>query len=114
MNITMPRGDIRHVSFSITNNLGEVADVDFEDIYFTVKESFTRDNYLFQKKLSDGSITKEDDNYWFTIQPEDTDNLQQNKTYVFDIELVNEADEIKQTFTGELKITNEATHHRNE
>lgn len=114
MFISMPRGDIRHVSFSITNNVEEPVDINFDNIYFTVKESFFRDEFLFQKKLSDGTITKENNNYWFTILPEDTNNLQQNKKYVFDIEIVSEAYEIKQTYTGKLELTNEATHQRNE
>lgn len=113
MTITMPRGDIRHVSFSVTDLAGDPTDISFDDIYFTVKESFSRNNFLFQKKLSANSIHKEGDEYWLTIRPEDTDDLQ-FKTYVFDIELVSEADEIKQTFTGELELTEEATHHRNE
>lgn len=111
--ITMPRGDIRHVSFTISDCEDEPVDYEFDDIYFTVKESFSRSSYLFQKKLSAGTITEENGVYWFTIMPEDTNNLK-FKTYDFDIEIVSEADEIKQTFVGTLELTKESTHASNE
>lgn len=113
MHIIMPRGDIRHVSFTISDSQDEPVSYEFDDIYFTVKDSYSRSAYVFQKKLSDGTIREEDGTYWFTIMPEDTNELK-FKTYDFDIEIVSEADEIKQTFTGVLELTPESTHAENE
>lgn len=118
MSITMPRGDIRAVYFTVYNNSngnGEktVYDEGFDEIYFTVKTGYNKAEYLFQKRLSTGDIElMEDGVYQFVIEPEDTDNLKFG-AYVFDIELVAGTD-IKQTFTGSLTLTNEATHASNE
>lgn len=109
----MPRGDLRQVRFIIRDCDGIMSDIDFDEIFFTVKNSFTSDSYLFQKRLSNGTIEKVDEcSYQFAIKPEDTDNLKIGK-YVFDIELVY-ADEIKQTTLGELILTNEVTFATNE
>ena len=109
MNITMPRGDVRPISFTITG----ADDVTFDEIYFTVKDRFDRKEFLFQKRLSTGEISQnEDGSYQFFILAEDTDNLSVKK-YVFDIELVAGSD-IKQTFIGELILTNEVTFAVNE
>lgn len=112
--ITMPRGDIRHVSFSIRDVSSQLSSIDFEEIYFTVKQAFSKTESIFQKRLSTGQIEKvEDGVYQFIIQPEDTDHLKVAK-YACDIEIVDLSNEIKQTFTGSLTLTDEATHAANE
>jgi hypothetical protein len=115
MTISMPRGDIRPVYFSVRNNDEEQTMYEgaFDEIYFTVKTAFNKNEYLFQKRLSTGEIElTEDGDYQFVIEPDDTDGLKFGK-YVFDIELIAGSD-IKQTFVGELTLTDEATHRRNE
>ena len=113
MNITMPRGDLRPVNFTVSDSDGQPANLEFDEIYFTVKASFLDKNFLFQKRLGDGSITREaDGSYSFAILPEDTDHLRIAK-YVFDIELVQNG-LIKQTTVGELALTNEVTFAENE
>ncbi|MBQ9301300.1 MAG: hypothetical protein IJ214_12415 [Clostridia bacterium] len=113
MNITMPRGDIRPVSFTVTQANGTDAGLEFDEIYFTVKSTFQDKSFLFQKRLGNGTITREPDgSYAFVIRPEDTDGLRVAK-YVFDIELVL-GSEIKQTTVGELILTNEVTFAGNE
>lgn len=113
MNITMPRGDIRPVSFTINRVSGE--DVpELDNIYFTVKKNFKVPEVLLQKTLSSGLIEKIDNNkYQFIIEPEDTNGLNYG-SYVFDIELVSESSHIKQTFLGEFIITQEVTFSANE
>lgn len=112
--ITMPRGDIRHVGFSIKDISDQLSDIDFEEIYFTVKQAFSKSEYIFQKRLSTGDIQKVDAGiYQFAIRPEDTDNLKVSK-YVCDIEIVDLSNDIKQTFTGSFTLTDEATHAANE
>ena len=111
LRIEMPRGDLRTVSFSV--NQGETKYTDFDEIFFTVKESVNDRQFKFQKKLSDGSITLLSDNsFVFRIEPEDTNPLKYG-TYAFDIELVKETS-IKQTTVGELILTNEVTFAENE
>lgn len=113
MRITMPRGDIRPVRFVVYNASGEISDVNFDEIYFTVKKSFNNEDFLIQKRLSNGTIEADADRgYVFTIEPEDTNMLKVGR-YVFDIELVSGTD-IKQTIVGELELTNEVTYASNE
>lgn len=112
MEIEMPRGDLRNVSFSIKNN-GVLVDVVFDEIYVTFKKNEYSKDALFQKKLTDGTITKGNDNiYYFTINPEDTDDLTYGN-YLFDIEIV-KIGTIKKTIVGTLILTKEATFATNE
>lgn len=113
LNITMARGDIEACPFDITDSNGQLLDIDFDEIYFTVKRNFSDRTFLFQKRLGAGTIEKiETGKYTFTIEPNDTDYLSFGK-YVFDIELLYE-NEIKKTFTGILTLTEESTHYVNE
>lgn len=110
LNIVMPRGDIRLIRFQVIDfQTGERSQVDFDEIYMTVKKSIYERNYIFQKRLSDGDIVKLDaGDYQIRLEASDTDQLDFNKVYPFDIELIYE-DEIKQTEYGELRITPEVT-----
>ena len=119
LNITMPRGDVRQERFGVYEDekCTILADIEFHDIYFTVKRNFSDTKYLFQKRLSNETINKgEDGLYHFAIEAEDTNNLPFGE-YVFDIEVYRDNahnPDIKQTFTGRLLLTNESTHQRNE
>lgn len=104
----MPRGDIRTVHFTVADETGNNTNILFTEIYVTFKKSYSCAEYLFQKRLSDDTITMlQEGDYQFTIFPEDTDGLPFGK-YVFDIELIY-LNQIKQTFVGELTLTNEVT-----
>lgn len=48
MEISMPRGDLRPVQFTVTD--GETAP-ELTEIYATFKKSFRHPNFLFQKNL---------------------------------------------------------------
>ena len=113
MEIIMPRGDLRQVTFTAQGDNQRTLVSDFDEIFFTVKKTFTDRMFLFQKRLSTGGIKlTEEGAYQFTIQPKDTDRLPFG-SYVFDIEVIR-GDDIKQTFTGHLKLTEEATYSENE
>lgn len=114
MTITMPRGDIRVVPFTVKDANGNLSDIAFEEVYFTVKRTYNDSEPIFQKRLTTGEIeTDGTGNFWFTIEPEDTDNMGFGK-YVFDIELVALDQGIKQTATGDFVLTYEATYRANE
>ena len=113
MRIAMARGDIHYERFVIANPDGTQAEIDFDKVYFTVKKSFKETRYIFQKKLSDGTIEKlSPGDYQVKITPEDTAGMPFGN-YVFDIQ-VQFGDTIKQTFPGEFAILNEATYPENE
>ena len=118
MRISMPRGDIRLVRFLVNARNGTAADVDFTEIYFTVKRSKNDRLYEFQKRLSTGGIKKLGlGDYQIKIEPEDTHNMIVNSTrfpnYVFDIQL-DYKEFIKETFTGTFVLTDEITYAENE
>lgn len=113
MEITMARGDLVSKTFQIFGPDKTPFTDTFDNIYMTVKKFANDKNYKFQKKLSDGSIVSNGNGeYQFTIQPEDTDNLDFTD-YDFDIELVINGS-LKQTYYGVLHITKEVTHRGNE
>lgn len=119
MEIKMPRGDLRNVKFSITDSAGVIVTTSFDEIYITFKENTTDEKVLFQKKLTDDTITKDQDSFYhFAIKPEDTNKLKYRE-YVFDIELYIEDAEtgttlVKQTTLGKLILTDEVTFIANE
>lgn len=108
--IDMPRGDYRPYRFKIPNLKIDSLD----EIYMTFKKNSKTKDFFFQKRLSRGEITKDEEGFYhFAIMPEDTDNLGYGE-YFFDIEVYNEDPLIKQTTTGVLKLTDEATFSSNE
>lgn len=109
----MPRGDIRLVRFTINDPDGSVTDIDFTEIYFTVKATARDIAYLFQKRLSTGGIYKlAQGDYQIKIEPEDTQLMTYGK-YKFDIQ-VHYLDEAKETFVGDFELTEEITFPENE
>ena len=88
--ITMPRGDLRNIHFTVHD----------------ANDTSAR-KIIIQKKLTDGTITKDGNVYSFSIRPEDTDYIDFG-TYYYDIELIR-GDQIHQTFVGKLIITEEVT-----
>ena len=118
MRIAMPRGDIRLVRFLIKELDGVATDIDFTDIYFTVKKNARTQAFLFQKKLSDEKIMKlGPGDYQVKIEPKDTNNLNYGD-YEFDIQLVwrdeTGEEQLKETTTGDFVITEEITFATNE
>ena len=111
MNIKMPRGDIKTISFSIYSG-GATSTETFDDIYFTVKRNENDRHPVIQKRLSRKEIVHQGNSYFITIMPEDTDCLEFG-SYLFDIEIV-KMPKIKQTFVGVLTLTKEVTDARNE
>lgn len=102
MRISMPRGDIRPVRFFIKDPNGITTDIEFDEIYFTVKK-VNDSTYRFQKTLSAGDVIMlEPGDYQVKIMPEDTVNMVLGN-YKFYIQL-NFRDEIKQTFKGDFVL----------
>ena len=118
MRIAMPRGDIRLVRFLINDIGGVATDIDFSEMYFTVKRTTKDRAFLFQKKLSNEEILKlGPGDYQIRIEPEDTNNLTYGN-YKFDVQLtwIDERGEqqLKETFVGDFVITEEVTYVTNE
>lgn len=106
------RGDTYSFKFQRFKN-GEVISELPNKLYFTVKEKNCSSNVAFQKKLDDGIVKSEEDNYYHvTINPEDTDGLSYLE-YVWDIEVI--TDTYKKTLaSGILRFKKEVTLPENE
>ena len=111
--IRMPRGDIKLVRFLVNDPNGTATDVDFTEIYFTVKKTTKDRLYQFQKRLSTGGIIKLDlGDYELKIEPADTAKMMYGN-FKFDVQLVYE-DQLKETFVGDFILTDEVTFNENE
>lgn len=112
MKISIARGDLDMIPFAVYID-GTQDKVDMDEIYFTVKKHYYDKRFIFQKKLSDGTIdTDGEGTYMLTIEPSDTEELDFG-SYDFDIEIIRNPD-IKRTFVGTLELTKEVTHKNNE
>lgn len=105
--ITMPRGDLKNVHFTVHDANDLEVSKGFTQITFTVKANTSSRKIVIQKKLTAGTITRNGNVYSFSIKPEDTDHLDYG-TYYYDIELIS-GDLLHQTFVGKLIITEEVT-----
>lgn len=103
MNFTLVRGESFPVEFEIkdegNNNL--LAD---EVIITCRKLPFEDSPILFQKKLSDNTITYLDNKYKFVILEDDTKDLDYG-TYGYDIKIIK--DELIEKFVGSISINEE-------
>jgi len=114
----MPRGDIRLVRF-LVNDIGGVAtDIDFSEVYFTVKKTTKDRAFLFQKKLSTKGIIKLGlGDYQVKIDSSDTNDLAYDN-YKFDVQLLwkdeKGEEQLRETFVGDFVITEEVTFYDNE
>ena len=111
MVIEFARGDTYQKGFCLQQN-GEIVTTSFDEIYFTVKQNYEEQDYLFQKKMTAGGIADDGNgHYTLYVEPSDTNGLSFGE-YDFDFEFV--AEGYKKTFAGVLKLTKEVTHQANE
>lgn len=118
VNISKPRGDTIKISFGIKISGTEFVMTDTDRLFFTIKKTIKDEDFLFQYTFGNG-ITYDSDNkkYKVLIPSSDTKTLDMGKSYSFDIELVRDFDETKDTTTlciGELSMTDEVTRSGNE
>ena len=110
--IDIVRGDTKILKFQRKNDEGVITDK-AKELYFTVKETTNKSDYILQKKLDDGIEFDTSDHYYrITISPEDTNNLYYG-TYKYDIE-VKEDEYTKTIELGDFIIKEEVTFVGNE
>lgn len=111
VNLSQIRGDTINYKFQRENCEGEIITTRPDELFFTVKEATTQEEFVFQKRLDDMTLDT-DGTYHFTVEPEDTNNLIYGD-YVYDIEVIN--DGVKSTIGyGGYKILPEVTWVENE
>lgn len=104
------RGDTYKFSFSRLDANKQVITVKADEMWFTVKQDFYTAEKKLQKKLSDGTITYDENDYTYhvTIQSEDTRNFRYDAEYVYDIQVLQ--DYIVKTISkGTIKVQPEVT-----
>ena len=113
MRISMARGDIHWERFLINDPNGTGSDLEFDNIYFTVKKSKNDRLFYFQKSIKDGNIEKlGPGDYQFKIEPKDTNKMAYGE-YYSDIQ-VGYKNLLKETFPIDFILTGEATWAENE
>ncbi len=113
IDIEFTRGDTCPISFSLEDENGNEMIVDSSvEIYFTVKQSYSSTDAIFQKRLSRNEITIENGICSFVILPDDTNQLNYGN-YVYDL-CLKSGNYTHTLAIGQLSLTNEATHIRNE
>ena len=114
MNIEIIRGDTKTLKFQRRTTNNEVITEKPDKMFFTVKTGYYSKDYLFQKRLDTDIIYKEEDNYYyFTVNPEDTNELNYDDDYVFDIEII-KGDTVKTIAKGKFAVKEEVTFAENE
>lgn len=79
-----------YFSFFRKNAAGETILTSPKELYFSVKQNFESDEYVFQKKMTSGDIDMNKDGEWIiSILPYDTENLAPGK-YVCDVKVIDE------------------------
>lgn len=114
MMIEFARGDSYERGFILKDKTTkQIVTELFDEVYFTVKKTWTETEYKFQKRMTTGGIVYDGDgHYTLYIRPEDTNELQFGE-YDCDFEFVRN-NGYKRTFAGKLKLTKEVTHQNNE
>ena len=108
MRIAMRRGDIKWLRFQIETPDGFATDINFTNIYFTVKKSYRDKEPCIRKSLKRKQIYKiADGDYQIKIDAADTRNLLIGD-YKYDIQLVYK-NIIKETFVGDFALKEEIT-----
>lgn len=105
--ISQTRGDTKKYKFQRKNADGTIILNMPNKLFFTVKQDYTDDKVLIQKRLPDDFTMDEDGTWHFTVLPEDTNNLNYGE-YVFDVEVI--TDGVKTTIAkGGFVIEPEVT-----
>lgn len=108
------RGDTFEFKFQRKTKDKQVITEKPDKMYFTVKKNDKENDYIFQKRLDNNTISyDETTNYYtITIDSSDTDNLDYG-TYYYDIEIITN-NKVKTISIGTLSITSEITFSSNE
>lgn len=107
--LSIIRGDTKYFKFKRINRETKEIITDIPDqMYFTVKYADNIEDMLFQKTLNNEITYNDEDNYYYmTINPEDTNNLPYGEL-VFDIEITNDND-VTTIAGGKINIVSEVT-----
>ena len=108
--IAMTKGDTATFHFHREDADGKVIITKADKVFFTVKKyNTTKDTaVVFQKTIEDMDFDDNNHEYHFTINPEDTDQMEHRVQYIYDLEVI--ANGIKTTIAkGRFELEYEVT-----
>lgn len=105
-NLEMVRGDTLAFIFELIPSYGE-EEYTLDSAYFSVRTNPNSSNYIFQKALSDGITSMGNNKYRVVVDPEDTENLDED-IYSYDLEITLDG-QVKTILLGMLKIVDDIT-----
>lgn len=112
--IEFPRGNTCPVSFNLTDDNGEPLNPSpTTEIYFTLKDVYTKTPYVLQKRLSTGGISLVDGVCSFTLDHNDTSTLKYKTNYDYSID-IKDVNLFRTLVIGKLTLTENSTHLANE
>jgi alanine dehydrogenase len=108
-----PRGDTCPIKFTVRDKSGEEIDLStMDEIYFTVKKSYSASDFILQKKKTTGGIVINGSSASIILEHDDTKTLKYGN-YVYDVQ-IKSGNYVKTVLIGTFTLTNEATHYNNE
>jgi hypothetical protein len=108
------RGDTCPISFDLVTEDGEQVQLNptTDEVYFTLKKNYSTQNYVLQKKYTNGDIVQNGNTLNLVLTHTDTANLSYGK-YVYDIQ-VKSGTYVHTVAIGQVTLTNESTWISNE
>lgn len=106
------RGDTTPITFSLKDAVGTDLEVAPDEIYFTVKQNYTKQDYIFQKRLTRGDITFDNGVCSLILSHRDTATMKYG-SYVYDIQ-IKSGDFYKTVCRGSITLDSESTWLANE
>ena len=113
IDISFPRGDTCPYSFTITDSQKNILDFTGSELYFTLKESSSKQNYILQKRYTRGEITINGKDGHLVLEHDDTAELKVKTQYFYDIE-IKSGDYVATLVIGHIELTEESTWKANE
>lgn len=107
-NMNFVRGNTFELNIAITDE-----NIVIDEIYFTLKKSAYLEDSIIQKKLNNGISLENDETYTLKIEADDTENLEFNKEYGYDIKIIIGSTKLT-ILTGICKLEKNYTRKTNE
>lgn len=98
--ITLTRGDSLFLQISLTKNGQSYTPAEGSSIRFAMKEKYSDDEVTLEKQVPLDTML-------LSINPADTKDLPMGKSYVYDIQLTDEAGHVDTFFEGKFTIGKE-------
>jgi hypothetical protein len=109
--LTMTRGDRKVFNVTLTDAAGDPLDLTDLELTFTVKERHEDTVAVISKTVGAGIavVSAEDGTATITVDPEDTEDIEEPRNFVWDLEVSNGAGDIRTPVDGTFRIRHDVT-----